>query len=64
MVTCRRIAVACEGLSGRALRKLPFLAFSQGTVAQPCSVDEFMQLLAGAVMQETSDRASLQGGGP
>ena len=56
---CRQAAEACAGLSGRTLRKLPFLAFSAGTTAAGCSCPQFMAALLQAAQRETADRALL-----
>lgn len=57
-----RVAQQCEGLSGRALRKLPFLAHSQSGAAssdQACSVERFMLLLSRAAQRESEDRSCM-----
>ena len=52
------IAAACDGLSGRALRKLPFLAHAlylrEGARETP--VDEFLEALHKAVLHERQAR--------
>lgn len=58
-----KVAEQCEGLSGRALRKLPFLAHTQlggapGS-ARPCSVERFMVLLGTAAQRESADRSCM-----
>jgi len=48
----------CEGLSGRALRKLPFLAYSfyiQGI----CTLDQFLQALKRTIDREYQGRGHL-----
>lgn len=56
---CRKVALACEGLSGRTLRKLPFLAFSAGTTSAGCSCQRFLRALLHAAERESADRAQL-----
>jgi len=55
-----QIARMCEGLSGRAMRKLPFLAHTQlGVVAaaqQGCPLGRFLAALHCAARLEMSDR--------
>lgn len=55
-------ALESEGLSGRSLRKLPFLAYAglHGLVAGPCSVMQFASALKNAVMREVQERSLLQ----
>ena len=55
------VARLCEGLSGRAMRKLPFLAHTQlGAAAAAgklgCRLDRFLAALHGAAQLELSDR--------
>lgn len=47
------ISQRCEGLSGRALRRLPFLALALHTHSDPCTVHEALAALAVAVDEET-----------
>ena len=58
--TLARIARMCEGLSGRAIRKLPFLAHTQlGVVTaakQGCPLGRFLAALHRAAQLEMSDR--------
>lgn len=58
-------AHACEGLSGRTLRKLPFLAHAgspQLLQAIPCPARQFLRALMEAVEREQSDRSQLLSG--
>eukprot|EP00892_Ulva_mutabilis_P010083 jgi/Ulvmu1/7447/UM036_0109.1 len=57
----RRLVLECDGLSGRALRKLPFLAVASLGVSLPCARTALMHALEAAVVQEISDRACLRG---
>ncbi|KAG2489739.1 hypothetical protein HYH03_011846 [Edaphochlamys debaryana] len=58
-------AAACEGLSGRTLRKLPFLAhagapgLAAGGPGGGCSARRFLRALAAAAEREQSDRSQL-----
>ena len=55
------VAAAAEGLSGRALRKLPFLAHAAGNFSGAgCPWGAFMDAMAAAAAQERRDRAALQ----
>ena len=55
-------AAATEGLSGRALRKLPFLAHATSTIrSSSCSSLQFIAALERAARMEGQDRASLAG---
>lgn len=54
------VAAAAEGFSGRALRKLPFLAHAGSDfVGGRCGAAQFARALAGAVELERADRAAL-----
>lgn len=54
------VARTCEGLSGRAIRKLPFLAQALRTSQKRLSgYESFLCALQEAVTQETQDRAAL-----
>lgn len=56
-----RIAQQSSGLSGRMLRKLPFLAFSATGYAQyPLQLCEFLRSLSRAVNCETEDRKKVK----
>jgi hypothetical protein len=55
-------AQACEGLSGRALRKLPFLAHATSAqLSTPCTCLAFLKALRQAAERERSDRQELEG---
>ncbi|KAK4986386.1 hypothetical protein LTR50_005364 [Elasticomyces elasticus] len=47
-----QIAQKCDGLSGRTLRRLPFLALAMHTFGDVCSLHEALSALAAAVEQE------------
>jgi len=53
-----RTSIACEGLSGRALRKLPFLAHAS-FVQTTCSLEKFIEALNLALEREYRDRSKL-----
>jgi hypothetical protein len=56
------IAEACDGLSGRALRKLPFLAYALFGGAQsdaPLTVEQFLLALRQGVDHERDARGSM-----
>jgi hypothetical protein len=56
-------AAAAEGFSGRALRKLPFLAHASGPgLPAPCGCAEFLSALSAAAEAERADRSSLASG--
>ncbi|GMH35950.1 hypothetical protein BSKO_03818 [Bryopsis sp. KO-2023] len=53
-------AEACKGFSGRALRKLPFLAHaSNPALSNPCSCATFINALKSAILRESQDRSHL-----
>lgn len=55
-------AAATEGFSGRALRKLPFLAHAtSANIANKCSSLQFIAALEKAALREGQDRANLYG---
>jgi len=60
---CRSLlecAYACDGFSGRALRKLPFLAHAAcDALPVPCPPADYLPALAAAIERERLDRASL-----
>ncbi|CAK0750807.1 hypothetical protein CVIRNUC_002019 [Coccomyxa viridis] len=59
-----RAAEACEGFSGRMLRKLPFLAHAGAAAnrkSQELDCEAFAQRLTQAAQQETSDRGCMDG---
>lgn len=62
--TLLRAAAACEGLSGRTLRKLPFLAHAGrgGQLAVPCGLGAYLCALWEAVGRENEDREQLASG--
>ncbi|CAI5461349.1 unnamed protein product [Closterium sp. Yama58-4] len=53
------VAKACEGLSGRILRKLPFLAHATSNLPGACSADSFIDKLQSAVQKELEDRNNM-----
>jgi hypothetical protein len=55
-----RVAAACQGLSGRALRKLPFIAHSFFVQAPSVSLDGFITALGRAAERESQSRAQMQ----
>jgi hypothetical protein len=59
----RRAAAEAEGFSGRALRKLPFLAHASGAgLPVPCGCAQFLAALQGAAARERADRSELTAG--
>ena len=54
-------ALESEGFSGRALRKLPFLAYAGSYLphAEQCSALQFAAALKRAVMRESQERSLL-----
>jgi hypothetical protein len=44
-----RAAKSCEGMSGRTLRRLPFLALAMYTDREPCKVHEGLKALSRAI---------------
>ncbi|CAM9752919.1 unnamed protein product [Ascophyllum nodosum] len=54
-----RIAELAEGLSGRALRKLPFQAHAFYVQRESCTLPEFLSAMAQAVEKELRDREDL-----
>lgn len=55
-------ANACNGLSGRALRKLPFLAHANADhLPLGCSCTKFLAALCDAAASEQQDRANMAG---
>ncbi|GIL48593.1 hypothetical protein Vafri_4659 [Volvox africanus] len=58
-------AVVCDGLSGRTLRKLPFLAHAGSprlALAVPCAGKHFLRALHDAAAREQQDRSQLLSG--
>eukprot|EP00877_Chromochloris_zofingiensis_P015126 jgi/Chrzof1/9868/Cz04g19020.t1 len=55
--------VACEGFSGRSLRKLPFLAHATSDrLPTPCNCMQFLDALRMAAVKERADRDELSAG--
>lgn len=48
-------AEACDGLSGRMMRKLPFLSYAAITSIGTCSVEKFIRALRSQALSEISD---------
>ena len=57
-----RAAATCEGLSGRALRKLPFLAYASAHTDARCPLLKFLHALFTAARDEFKDRENLHSG--
>ena len=55
-----RAARACDGLSGRALRKLPFLAYAAASRGAACDRERFLAALSDAARTEREDREALE----
>eukprot|EP00658_Telonema_sp_P-2_P066474 TRINITY_DN55487_c0_g1_i2.p1 TRINITY_DN55487_c0_g1~~TRINITY_DN55487_c0_g1_i2.p1 ORF type:complete len:413 (-),score=102.36 TRINITY_DN55487_c0_g1_i2:356-1594(-) len=55
-----RTVRTCEGLSGRALRKLPFLAFASQVQEQACSLYSYLGALQAATERELHSRQQLE----
>lgn len=54
------VCAAAEGLSGRTLRKLPFLAHAHDDMpGGRCGALQFVRALMGAVQRERQDRQSM-----
>ncbi len=55
------VCIAAEGLSGRALRKLPFLAHAHSDLPAGgrCAALRFLGALMAAVQREREDRSAL-----
>lgn len=49
----------CQGLSGRALRKLPFLAHANFAQKETAGLQEFLGYLSKAVEKEKADRTDM-----
>lgn len=56
----RQVAQACDGLSGRALRKLPFLAYSAVGSTGRCSVEHYVQAMLARAKSEIADRRRME----
>lgn len=55
------IAQKCQGLSGRTLRRLPFLSLAMYTYREECSVSEGLEALQLAVAEEMTDHGKTKG---
>ncbi|TLD39454.1 pachytene checkpoint component Pch2 [Venturia nashicola] len=55
------IAQKCDGLSGRTLRRLPFLSLAMYTYSEECSVDEGLEALQLAVTEELTRHGKING---
>ncbi len=56
-------AAACEGFSGRILRKMPFLAHATSdALPVPCGPLQFLSALRAAALKESMDRQELAAG--
>lgn len=53
------ISKLCEGVSGRALRKFPFLAHARYITVPSCSVGTFLTALRMVIMEENESRSKL-----
>ena len=56
----REIAQKCEGLSGRALRKIPFLAHAFFIQSSSCSLEDYLLALNAAADKESHVRRELK----
>jgi predicted ATPase len=57
------VAAACDGLSGRTLRKIPFLAHAKADrLPLPCSVERYITAMHQAAIQEVEARNELAHG--
>lgn len=55
-----QVAAACDGFSGRSLRKLPFLAHATAdNLSHPCSCHEYLAAMKAAAERERADRSEL-----
>jgi hypothetical protein len=55
-----QVVAACEGLSGRSLRKLPFLAHATAdSLPFPCSCLQFLEAMRAAAEREKAERSEL-----
>eukprot|EP00798_Chlamydomonas_sp_ICE-L_P005534 gene5534-4168_t len=52
-------ATACEGFSGRSLRRLPFLAHAGSSMPTPCTCIQFIGAVREAAMTEFEDKSKL-----
>lgn len=55
-----KICEKCEGLSGRALRKLPFLAHAFFIQLPNCTIQEFLNALEKCIIRESIVRQQLE----
>ena len=54
------VVVACDGFSGRSLRKLPFLAHATAdSLPFPCSCLAFLEAMRAAAEREKAERSEL-----
>lgn len=54
------VVAACEGFSGRSLRKLPFLAHATAEgLPFPCSCLDFLEAMRAAAEREKAERGEL-----
>jgi len=54
------VVAACDGFSGRSLRKLPFLAHATAdSLPFPCSCLEFLEAMRAAAEREKAERSEL-----
>ena len=58
-VYLHKIASQCKGLSGRTLRKLPFLAHAMAGFKAAVKLEEFLPALEQAVQKQIEDRVHL-----
>ena len=55
-----QVVAACEGFSGRSLRKLPFLAHATAEgLPLPCNCIEFLAAMKAAAEREKADKNEL-----
>lgn len=58
-----QVVAACEGFSGRSLRKLPFLTHATAdSLPFPCSCYDFLVAMKAAAERERADRSELTAG--
>jgi len=55
-----KVAEKCEGLSGRTLRKLPFIAHAMFVAAMVTPITKYLQALLAAVAKETASRSQME----
>ncbi len=54
------VAARCQGMSGRTIRKIPFLALvKMEDEARPETIEDFMQCLMAAVTEQIRDREAI-----